>query len=93
MGFWPEPVCGKISTFAESFRILAGNSGFLTGHGKDTPRQVFWTYQVFGTYEPALVIEIVHRKNSTELKSLTSVERGGDCAGPDLMKQIVICKG
>ena len=32
-------------------------AGKVPGHGKDTPRQVFWTYQVFGTYEPALVIE------------------------------------
>ena len=39
------------------------------------------------------VIEIVQWKILTELKGLTSVERGGDCAGPDLMKRIVICKG
>ena len=30
MRSWPEPVCGKISTFAETFRLLAEKSGFAT---------------------------------------------------------------
>jgi hypothetical protein len=40
-------------------------------------------------------INIVQWKNSTDLKRLTSVERGGECVfwNSDLMKQIVMCKG
>jgi hypothetical protein len=39
-------------------------------------------------------INIVQWKNSTDLKRLTSVERGGECVfwNSDLMKQIVMCK-
>jgi hypothetical protein len=38
-------------------------------------------------------IDIVQWKNSTDLKRYTSVKRGGDCVGPDLMERIVMCKG
>ena len=50
MRSWPEPVCGKFSTFAESFRILAEKSGFLTDFKQEVPPSVS-----LGTYTGALV--------------------------------------